>query len=62
MGLAVRRWWRQLWCLHVEAKLTGIMRDSETYRRWGMFHCPTCDKDWRSTRLPNTINRERPWS
>lgn len=62
MIAAVRRWWRQLWCLHIDQKLTGITRDSLTYQRWYSLHCPTCDKGWRSMSIPPHMNRDRPWS
>ena len=61
MFQTIRCWWRQIWCLHSDRELTGIGRGVENYERYGMYYCPSCDKVWRSRRLPDSVERRMPW-
>jgi hypothetical protein len=57
MWETIRRWFKQVNCEHRNRVLVGIGREPMTYTRQGSYHCPDCDREWTSWRLPDSVAR-----
>ena len=57
MWETIRRWFKQYNCEHSNRVLVGITREPMTDARQGAYHCPDCEREWTSWRLPDSVAR-----